>query len=99
MLSVSLATAADAPAIARLRTAAADLLTRQHGTGHWSGVTTEQDVLRGILTSRVLIARHAGEIVATLRLATKKPWAIDVQYFAVVPRALYLLDMAVAPPM
>jgi len=45
----------------------------------------------------VLIARERGAIVATLRLATKKPWAIDLTYFTVVPRALYLHDMAVEP--
>ncbi|HEX6899762.1 MAG TPA: GNAT family N-acetyltransferase [Thermoanaerobaculia bacterium] len=37
------------------------------------------------------------EIVATLTLATKKPWAIDLSYFTPVRKALYLLDMAVAP--
>ena len=31
-----------------------------------------------------------------LRLAQKKPWAIDVSYFTPVKRALYLTDMAVA---
>jgi GNAT superfamily N-acetyltransferase len=31
-----------------------------------------------------------------LRLATKKPWAIDVSYFTPVRRALYLTGMAVS---
>lgn len=31
-----------------------------------------------------------------LRLATKKPWAIDVSYFTPVKRPLYLTGMAVA---
>ena len=52
-------------------------------------------MLRGIATSRVLVARECGAIVATLRLATKKPWAIDLTYFTAVPHALYLHDMAV----
>ncbi|MBC7791992.1 MAG: GNAT family N-acetyltransferase [Anaerolineae bacterium] len=53
--------------------------------------------LRGIKTSRVLVARDGSGIVATLRLATKKPWAIDPAYFVTVKRPLYLLDMAVKP--
>jgi GNAT superfamily N-acetyltransferase len=54
-------------------------------------------VVRGIATSRVLVAQKNGAIVATLRLATKKPWAIDLAYFTAVPCALYLHDMAVEP--
>jgi GNAT superfamily N-acetyltransferase len=48
-------------------------------------------------TSSVFVAREANEIVATLRLATKKPWAIDTKYFAAARRPLYLIAMAVAP--
>lgn len=96
-LSLSTAIEADASAIAALRTSAAEHLTRQHGSGHWSGAPTEKGVLRNILTSRVLVARNGGGIVGTLRLATKKPWAIDTAYFASVKRPLYLLDMAVEP--
>jgi GNAT superfamily N-acetyltransferase len=35
--------------------------------------------------------------VATLRLATKKPWAIDRATFTPVARPLYLTTMAIAP--
>jgi GNAT superfamily N-acetyltransferase len=39
----------------------------------------------------------AGKRVLTvLRLATKKPWAIDVSYFTPVRRPLYLTGMTVA---
>lgn len=48
-------------------------------------------------TSRVLATWHGGSLVATLRLATKKPWAIDRKYFVSVVRPLYLHDMAVEP--
>ena len=41
--------------------------------------------------------REDAGIVGTLRLATKKPWAIDRAYFADVRRPLYLTDMAVLP--
>jgi GNAT superfamily N-acetyltransferase len=93
----TVATEADAAALAALRNAAAARLTRDHGPGHWSSCVTERGALRAILTSRVLVARAGDGLVATLRLATKKPWAIDVAYFTPVGRPLYLLDMAVAP--
>jgi GNAT superfamily N-acetyltransferase len=48
-------------------------------------------------TSGVFVARQAGEVIATLRLATKKPWAIDRSYFANCEKPLYLVGMAVAP--
>jgi len=35
-------------------------------------------------------------ILTVLRLATKKPWAIDVSYFTPVKRPLYLTGMAVS---
>lgn len=91
------ATPADAAAIAALRTSVAEELTRVYGRGHWSPVVTERSVLRDIETSHVLIARNDDHIVGTLRLATKKPWAIDASYFVNVRRPLYLVDMVVTP--
>lgn len=96
-LSIGTATEADAIAIAAVRNAAADHLTHSYGRGHWSGGSTERGVVYGMRSSRVLVARDADRIVATLRLATKKPWAIDTAYFETVRRPLYLLDMAVEP--
>ena len=96
-LTFSIATELDAAPLTFLRNAVADRLTREYGAGHWSLTTTENGVARGIKTSKVLVARRGAEIVGTLRLATKKPWAIDVGYFAKVKRPLYLLDMAVLP--
>jgi GNAT superfamily N-acetyltransferase len=99
MTDLQFATAADADAaaIAALRTAVAQRLTQDFGRGHWSGAVTEKSVLQAVRSSRVLVARRRGQIVGTLRLATKKPWAIDPKYFTQVDRALYLTDMAVHP--
>jgi hypothetical protein len=94
--AVSLATAADVPAIAALHESIAQDLTRRHGRGHWSSVPTERAILRGLETSTVLVARRMSEIVGTVRVAAKKPWAIDVRYFAPVPKAVYLQALAVA---
>ena len=96
-LSFPVADETDAEAIARVRSAAADRLTRDHGYGPWSLGATGDDVLRAIRASRVLVARIGDAIVGTLRLATMKPWAIDVAYFTPARRPLYLSDMAVTP--
>jgi GNAT superfamily N-acetyltransferase len=89
----------DAAGIAAVRNAAAEHLTELHGPGSWSGSISDRAVLRGINSSRVLVACDGDEdaIIGTLRLATRKPWAIDLAYFAAVEHPLYLVDMAVAP--
>ena len=91
------ATAHDVEEIAALRTAVALDLTARFGIGHWSATVTEKGVMRGIATSQVCVARQRSRVVATLRLATTKPWAIDLSYFTPCGRALYLTDMAVLP--
>ena len=90
-------TTADAAAIAAVRIAAAERLTRDFGEGHWSAHTNEAAVLRDIKMSQVLAIRDGGHIVGTLALQTKKPWAIDLSYFTPCKKALYLINMAVAP--
>jgi GNAT superfamily N-acetyltransferase len=94
---LTLATADAAPAIAALRTASAAELTATHGAGPWSGATTERGVRFAMRQSSVYVARERGRIVATLALATKKPWAINRRYFTPAKRPLYLIAMAVDP--
>ncbi|HTQ79425.1 MAG TPA: GNAT family N-acetyltransferase [Thermoanaerobaculia bacterium] len=91
------ATAEDAPALSALHTAVAEHLTHTHGRGPWSSKTSERGILYALRTSRVFVAREGAEIVATLHLTTKKPWAIDTSYFSSCRRPLYLISMAVAP--
>ena len=91
------ATTEDAAAIAALRNAVAQHLTSQYGKGHWSSSSSEKGVLYNLRTSGVYLARDGGEVIATLRLCTKKPWAIDTKYFSPCRKPLYLTDMAVAP--
>jgi len=54
-------------------------------------------VSRDLNASRVLVALDGKAIVGTLTLQTKKPWAIDPAYFTPCRKALYLINMAVAP--
>jgi GNAT superfamily N-acetyltransferase len=94
---LQLATNDDAAELAALHSTVADHLTSLHGRGAWSGHGTEKGALYAMRISRVFVAREASEIVATLRLASKKPWAIDTSYFTACGTPLYLLGMAVAP--
>jgi GNAT superfamily N-acetyltransferase len=96
-IMLDLATPEDGLEIAALRTAVAEQLTREFGQGHWSSCPTERSVLNDLRTSHVYVAREDDRIMATLRLATRKPWAIDLSYFTECVRPLYLSDMAVAP--
>ena len=96
-LSFLIATPPDAPVLAALHTAVAADLTHRYGEGPWSGKTTEKGVLFGMRHSQVVVARQGKTIVGTMRLATKKPWAIDVSYFTPVKKAIYLTHMAVIP--
>ena len=91
------ADAADAAPLAALHTAVAEHLTQMHGRGPWSAATSEKGVLYAMRTCRVLVAGEGAEIIATLRLTTRKPWAIDPRYFAMSDMPVYLLAMAVTP--
>lgn len=87
----------DVPALARMRTEVAADLSEQFGHGHWSSQVTERAVRHSFRHATVVVARRREAIVGTLRLATRKPWAIDRGYFTDVPHPWYLTDMAVAP--
>lgn len=91
------ATSDDAPAIAALQNAAAGGLTVRFGVGRWSSLTTELSVLGSLRGARVRVGRSGREVLTVLRLATKKPWAIDAAYFTPVKRPLYLTALAVSP--
>jgi GNAT superfamily N-acetyltransferase len=94
-VSLTVATTADAQAIAKLHTAVAERITRDFGRGHWSSAMSEKGVLFALRSSRVFVARKRAKVIATLQLATKKPWAIDKSYFSNSQRPLYLIGMAV----
>jgi GNAT superfamily N-acetyltransferase len=90
------AIAADAPVIAALQNAAAGALTARFGEGHWSNLVTERGALLAQRHARVRVGLDGKRILTVLRLATKKPWAIDVSYFTPVKRPLYLTGMAIS---
>jgi GNAT superfamily N-acetyltransferase len=90
------ATLKDVPVIAALHNAAAGALTARFGEGHWSSLVTERGTAAAQRHARVRVGRSGKRILTVLRLATKKPWAIDVSYFTPVRRPLYLTGMTVA---
>ena len=94
---LTIATADDAEAVAALRNAVASELTTLHGIGHWSSVSSGKSVRSDMNRSSVYLLREEGIAIATLQLATKRPWTIGRQYFTRVTRPLYLLGMAVDP--
>lgn len=96
-LSFTLAGPADAPAVAALRSAAARGLTERYGRGHWSTETSERGAVADLRHAEVWVARRGETMLATFRLATKKPWAIDRSYFTDCRRPIYLTNMAVHP--
>jgi len=96
-LDFSVAEVSDASEICRVLGRAADDLTTRFGRGHWSHGPSEPAVMRAIHSCRVLLAKARGDLVGTLALATKKPWALDRAYFAQCKRPLYLIDMGVDP--
>jgi GNAT superfamily N-acetyltransferase len=95
-LSFRDATLADVGAIAALQNAAAGALTARFGPGFWSSLSDERGAAQSLHHARVRVGRDGKRIVTVLRLATRKPWAIDVSYFTPVKRPLYLTGMAVS---
>jgi GNAT superfamily N-acetyltransferase len=91
------ATTEDASLLAVLHTVVADHLTKLHGHGPWSSKTSEKGVLSAMRVSHIFVARLGPDIVGTLRLTTKKPWAIDSSYFSPCRKPVYLVAMAIIP--
>ena len=90
------ATVDDVPTIAALQNAAAGALTASFGEGHWSSLVSERGAALAQRHARVRVGRSGKRILTVLRLAKKKPWAIDVSYFTPVKRPLYLTGIAVS---
>ena len=90
------ATLKDVASIAGIQNAAAGALTARFGAGHWSSLVTERSAELALRHARVRVGLSDRRIVTVLRLATKKPWAIDVAYFTPVKRPIYLTGMAIS---
>lgn len=96
-LALQVARSRDAGAVAELLSEAADTLTVQYGTGHWSRHSTDRGVKWLMRMGKVYVVYDGARTIATFTLTSRKPWAIDTEYFTAVPKAMYMLSMAVAP--
>ena len=96
-LKLQPATSDKAAAIVALRVAVAANLTARYGKGPWSSAGTERGVLFDLRNAAVYVATRRNQVIATLNLCTRKPWAIDRKYFSACQRPLYLVAMAVHP--
>lgn len=94
---VDVATPDDIPGVVSTRVNAAEDLTERFGGGHWSGHPTDRGVAWDMRQGKVLVARRGKTIVGTLKIATRKPWAIDLSYFQPAKHPWYLTNMAVDP--
>ena len=92
------ATTKDVAAIAGLLNATAGALTARFGEGRWSSMTSERSVELSLRHARLRVGVEKKRLLTTLRLAPKKPWAIDIAYFTPARRPLYLTGMAVSVP-
>src|SRR6185503_10911329 len=59
-------------------------------------LTTERSAALAQRHAQVRVGIGDGRILTVLRLATKKPWAIDTSYFSTVTRPLYLTGMTIS---
>ena len=90
------ATLKDTASIAAIHNAAAGALTARYGPGPWSALVSERSSELALRHARVRVGTSDRRILTVLRLATKKPWAIDVAYFTPVKRPLYLTGMSIS---
>ena len=91
------ATVDDVPALVSLRTAVSDHLAAQFPSILHAVGITEKGIRFAMTRATVYAAHQRRQIVATLTLSTRKPWAIDTAYFSPTATPLYLTDMAVHP--
>jgi GNAT superfamily N-acetyltransferase len=94
---VDIAAPDDIDAIVSVRVNAAEDLTERYGGGHWSGHATERGVAIDLRQGKVLVARYRSQVVGTLKISRRRPWAIDPSYFQAARRPWYLTNMAVDP--
>ncbi len=96
-MQLQLANDDDAPGLVRMREAVNLRLIRDFGPGFWCASLSEHGALSAVRQAQVYVARHRGEIAATLALTTRKPWAINLGYFEHREKPFYLTNMAVHP--
>jgi ribosomal protein S18 acetylase RimI-like enzyme len=96
-LSFRLATEADLRALLELRLAIDADQAERFGDDRYATTISEKGVARSLKSSRILVATRRGRIVGLVSMGTKKPWAVDLQYFTPACKAVYLYNVDVSP--
>jgi ribosomal protein S18 acetylase RimI-like enzyme len=87
----------DIASLVALRVAVNDYLTARFGKGYWASGLSEKGARFAMKMGTVYVARDEDQVIATLTLSTRKPWAIDATRFSISKRPLYLTSMEVSP--
>jgi GNAT superfamily N-acetyltransferase len=96
-LSFRLAGKTDVPALVELQLAIDADQAERFGDDRYTTTISEKSVARSLESSRMVVATRRGRIVGTVRMETKKPWAIDLNYFTPACKAVYLHNVNVHP--
>lgn len=96
-LSFRLATDADIQALLELRLAIDADQAERFGDDRYVTTISEKSVARSLKSSRILVATRRGRIVGLVSMGTKKPWAVDLEYFTPAGKAVYLYNVDVFP--
>ena len=96
-MKLQAATEDDIAGLVSLRAAVNQHLISRHGKGYWAVGLTDRGVRFSMRIGTVYVARDRDQVIATLMLSTRKPWAIDTRYFTPCKRPLYLTSMEVNP--
>lgn len=96
-VKLQVAGAEDIGDLVSLQNSASQQLTAQFGLGPWSTRIGEKSILYTMTRAVIYVAKYRKQLVATLTLSVRKPWAIDKKYFTASKHALYLTSMVVSP--
>lgn len=96
-LRFRLASQTDIPELLRLQLAIDADQAECFGDDRYTTTISEKSIARSLKSSRMVIATRRGQIVGTVRMETKKPWAIDLSYFTPGCKAIYLHNVNVDP--
>ena len=96
-ISFRFATEADIAELLELRLAIDGDQQERFGDARYTTTLSEKSVARSLKGSRTVVATRRGRIVGTVRMETKKPWAIDLSYFTPACTAVYLHNVNVDP--
>jgi GNAT superfamily N-acetyltransferase len=92
-----LARETDIPALLELQLAIDADQAERFGDDRYTTTISEKSIARSLKSSRMVVATRRGRIVGTVRMETKKPWAIDLNYFTPACTAVYLHNVNVNP--